>query len=320
MEAAVRERPAGRQQWLEERRKGIGGSDVAALLGLSPWKSPLDVYLDKIGEAPPDKETKRQRRGQAIEPLILRKFEERMGVQVARFREPLVSERHPFMRANLDGRMPNEGGQIVEAKCAWSPDGWGDDGSNEVPAYYQTQACHYFEVTGAEVCFFPVLFGMDGLDWEQIDVPAEDDGGENLVWVPKIADDADFRIFTVERDEKFVADVVEAERAFWHEHVLARVPPAPTNREDALKLWTRDNGKAVEVGADIAAQVAKLKELRAQQKALKEQDEFIVDQLAITFGEAAILKHGGADLATYKHQKRKGYTVAEAEYRVLRLK
>lgn len=317
MDSAVMERPSApltsRQQWLEERRKGIGGSDVAAILGLSPWKSPLDVYLDKIGEAPPDKETKRQRRGQAIEPLILRKFEERMGVQVARFREPLVSEAHPFMRANLDGRMP-EGGQIVEAKCAWSPEGWGEDGSSEVPAYYQTQACHYFAVTGAEVCFFPVLFGMDGLDWQAVETPA------GPVWSPVIADDADFRIFTVTRDEAFVADVVEAERAFWHEHVLARVPPAPTSREDALKLWTRDNGKAVDVDTTVAALVDELKHLRAQKKELDERDRYIVDQLTVAFGEASVMTFGGAEIATYKTTKRKAYTVAAAEYRVLRLK
>lgn len=303
---------------IEARRAGIGGSDVAALLGLSPWKTELDVYLDKIGEGSPYKETKRQRRGSAIEPLILRKFEERMGVKVQRFRDALVSARHPFMRANLDGRMPT--GQLVEAKAAWSSDDWGDDGSAEVPAYYQTQACHYFEVTEAEVCFFPVLFGMDGLDWEPIDVPAEDDGGQNLVWVPKIADDADFRIFVIERDASFVADVVEAERAFWHDHVLARVPPQPVNREDAAKLWKRDNGKAVEVDESIAAKIAALKELRARIKDLKERDDAIVDELAIAFGEAAVMKHAGAELATYKHQKRKGYTVAETEFRALRLK
>lgn len=303
-----------RSQWLEDRRRGIGGSDVAAILGLSPFKSALDVYLDKIGEGAPDKGNKRQRRGQAIEPLLIRKFEERMGVQVERFGAPLVSPRHEFMRANLDGRMPNEAGQLVEAKCAWSPDGWGEDGSDDVPAYYQTQACHYFEVTDARVCFFPVLFGMDGLDWEPVQTP------QGVIWTPIVANDADFRIYTIERDDTFVADVVEAERAFWHDHVLARVPPAPTNSEDAAKLWKRDNGKAVEVGEDIAAQVAKLKDLRAQQKALKEQDDFIVDQLAIAFGEGAILKHAGEDLATYKHQKRRAYSVAETEFRCLRLK
>lgn len=306
---------ATRQAWLDDRRRGIGGSDVAAILGLSPWKTSLDVYLDKIGQAVHEASNKRQRRGQAIEPLILRRFEERMGIQVQRCREPLVSERHKFMRANLDGRMPDLPRAIVEAKGAWSPEGWGDDGSSDVPAYYQTQACHYFEVADADVCFFPVLFGMDGLDWEPV---AANDG--STVWTPKIADDADFRVFTVERDQSFVNDVIEAERAFWHDHVLARLPPAPRSREDAFKLWSRDNGKAVEVTADIAACVEKLKDLRAQQKALKERDDFIVDQLTVAFGESAVMKHAGAELATFKHQKRKGYTVAETEFRVLRLK
>jgi hypothetical protein len=170
-------------------------------------------------------------------------------------------------------------------------------------------------VADADVCFLPVLFGMDGLDWE----PVQSKDGE-VVWTPKIADDADFRVFTIERDQSFVNDVIAAESAFWHDHVLAQVPPEPTSREDAAKLWSRDNGKAIVVADDIAASVAKLKDLRAQQKALKEQDDYIVDQLAVAFGESSVIKHAGVDLATYKHQKRKGYTVAETEFRVLRLK
>jgi predicted phage-related endonuclease len=207
-----------------------------------------------------------------------------------------------------------QSGQIVEAKCAWSTDGWGEDGSGDVPAYYQTQACHYFEVADADVCFFPVLFGMDGLDWEQISTPS------GSAWTPIIAEDADFRIFVIERDESFVRDVVEAERAFWHDHVLAGVPPDPSGRTDAAKLWSRDNGQAVDVGEDIAAQVAALKDLRAQQKVLGERERYIVDQLTVAFGEAAVLRHRGIDLATYKHQTRKGYTVAETSFRALRLK
>lgn len=306
---------ATRHAWLEDRRRGIGGSDVAAILGLSPWKSPLDVYLDKKGLSGPDKGNKRQRRGQAVEPLILRKFEERMGIQVQRCREPLVSANHKFMRANLDGRMPDLSRAIAEAKCAWSPDGWGEDGSGDVPAYYQTQVCHYFEVADADVCFLPVLFGMDGLDWE----PVQAKDGE-VVWTPKIADDADFRVFTIERDQSFVNDVIEAERAFWHDHVLAHIPPDPVSREDAMKLWSRDNGKALTVDSGIATKVERLKELHAQQKELKEREDFIVDQLTVAFGEASVIKYDGIDLATYKPQKRRGYTVAETEFRVLRLK
>jgi hypothetical protein len=117
-----------------------------------------------------------------------------------------------------------------------------------------------------------------------------------------------------------VNDVIEAERAFWHDHVLAHVPPPPVNREDAFKLWKRDNGKAIEVDPMIASKIEMLKDLRAQQKALKERDDFIVDELAIAFADNTVMKFGGAELATFKHQKRKGYTVAETEFRVLRLK
>lgn len=301
---------------LANRKSGIGGSEVAAILGLSPWRTALDVYLDKVGDGTPQVEHKRMRRGSALEPLILAEFERRMGVEIDRLPyspEPLRSPLYPWMLANLDGRMGSD--TIVEAKTSFSADGWGEDGSDEVPPYYQTQAAHYMEVTGANVCFLPALFGLDGLDWRPVD---QDDG--SVIWTPQIAEDADFRIYTIVRDDAFIADLIEVERAFWHDHVLARVPPDPVTAADAKKLWPRDNGSRIELPDEIAAQVEYLKELRQEIKALEVRDKAICDALKIAAGEALTLSHNGIDLATYKWQKRREYTVKETEFRVLRIK
>lgn len=281
---------------LQARKAGIGGSDVAAILGLSPWRSPLDIYLDKIGEGTPQADSKHLRRGSALEPLILARFQEIHGSPVAKL-PMLQSIEHPWMLANLDGGVP-ESGAIVECKKAFSDKGWGDSGSDDVPPYYHTQVAHYFAVVPtAEICYMPVLFG-DGLDW----APKLDAEGET-VWTPIIADDADFRIYRIYRDASFVRDVIAAEHGFWHGHVLARVPPRPANAEDALKLWQRDTGKAVEVDQVLADKVERYRQLKEQEKATKESLDFLRDEIAISFADSATITFNGVPLATYKSQE-----------------
>lgn len=256
---------------LEARRAGIGGSDVSAILGLSPWRTPLEVYLDKLGELPPVAETPEMRWGSVLEPVIIAELERETGLQVRRDLPMVQHAEHSFMLANLDGM--TEDGAIVECKTARSDKDWGEPGSDEIPVYYQTQVAHYLAVTGATLAYVPVLIGA-----------------------------SDFRIYHVERDEAFTADLIEAERAFWTDHVIARVPPAPVNAADALRLWARDNGTAIEVDQETAEKVEALKQVKAAIKDLEERAAAIDDAVRISFGEAASITRAGTVLATYKAQ------------------
>jgi putative phage-type endonuclease len=274
-DAAVME--SGREAWLAERRKGIGGSDVAAILGLSRWKTPLDVYLEKIGEAPATVETEPMRWGTLLEPVILAEFSRRTGVAVEKPAAIIRDPGFPWMLASLDGWAP-ELEAVVECKTARSADGWGDDGSGEIPAYYQTQVAHYLAVTGARVAFVPALIGA-----------------------------SEFRVYQVERDDVLIRDMVEAERAFWHDHVLAGVPPEPVNAADAARLWARDTGETIEVAGEVADDVEELRALKAQAKDVEERIGSIEDRLKVAFRDASAIAHGGKTLATFKAQTRKGF-------------
>ena len=264
-----------RAAWLAARRLGIGGSDVAAILGLSRWKTAVDVWLDKLGRLPPQPETEAMRFGTLLEPVIIEEFSRRTGMEVRRGLPMQQHEQHTFMLASLDGLVEDRQA-IVEAKTARMADGWGEDGTAEIPPYYQTQVAHYMAVTGAVVAFVPVLIGG-----------------------------SDFRIYEVERDEGFIADLVEAERAFWFDHVLAEVPPEPVNAADALRLWARDDGSEFEVGEEIADKVARLKVAKAELKVMEERIAFLDDAVRIAFAEHAALRFGGETIATYKAQSRK---------------
>lgn len=294
-----------REAWLAKRRTGIGGSDVAAILGLSRWKTPLDVYLDKRGELPPQPDSEPMLWGRLLEPLILDEFQRRHGVTVERGMAVIRDGERPWMLASLDGFVPHLGA-VVEAKTARVADGWGEPGTDEIPAYYQTQVAHYLAVTGARLAFVPVLIGA-----------------------------SDFRVYQVERDEQFIDDLVEAERAFWHDHVLAGVAPDPVNAADAARLWARDNGETLEVAPEIADDVEELRALRGEAKDLEERIGSIETRLKIAFRDAATIAHGGKALATFKAQSRRGLDTkaltaahpaiaeqfaTESTFRVLRLK
>jgi putative phage-type endonuclease len=266
-----------RQEWLAQRRTGIGGSDVAAILGLSRWKSPLDVYLDKTGQAASTAETEPMRWGTLLEPVILAEFSRRTGVTVEKPRDIIRDPGFPWMLASLDGWAP-ELEAVVEVKTARTSDGWGDDGSGEIPAYYQTQVAHYMAVTGATIAFVPVLIGA-----------------------------SEFRVYQVERDEVLIRDMVEAERVFWHDHVLAGVPPEPVNAADAARLWSRDSGETIEVAGEVADDVEELRHLKAQAKEIEERIGSIEDRLKVAFRDASAIAYGGKTLATFKAQTRKGF-------------
>lgn len=255
-----------------ERRTGIGGSDVPALLGLSKWSTPLDVYLAKRGEAEPFEGNESTIWGSVLEPLILNEFERRTGMALRRGIPMMRDTERPWMIVNLDAAIA-DGGAPVEVKTARTSDGWGEEGTDEIPAYYHPQVAHELYMTGAHIAYVPVLIGG-----------------------------SDFRVYQVERDSAFINDIVEAEAAFWHEHVIKGVPPEPVNADDAARLWSMDRGTTLQAGDDLANDIERMKAIKAQIKSLEESLEPISDRVRIAFADNAVVERSGKVLATYKHQ------------------
>ena len=190
------------QEWLEVRRSGIGGSDAAAALGLSPWKSPIELWEEKaLGKTQPRQDSEPMRWGRLLEPVIRDEFAKRTGYAVSVCRSMLQAPQWPWMQANLDGliEIPGRGIGVLEIKTASSfkDSDWGgnDDSQPRCPDSYALQVAHYLAVTGLEYAVLCVLIGGNKLRW-----------------------------LTVERDTELIAHLVELERRFW-EHVLSNTPP-----------------------------------------------------------------------------------------------
>lgn len=200
-----------RSSWLDWRRKGIGSSDMAAILGVSPFKTALDVYLDKIGEAPDEPATLQQRIGLALEPGVLKLYAEETGREVVDTQMGVMHDQHAFLRATLDAVMSDgKDHRVVEAKTVGGQRAGelGDEGSDQVPEHWLTQVHHQMLCVGD--------------DCEVVDIAALVRGTE-------------FRIFTVERDAEFVRLIVDAGREFWA-RVQERRPPEPSLPADARHL------------------------------------------------------------------------------------
>jgi len=262
-----------REEWLRERAAGVGGSEAAAVCGLSPWQTPLDVYMSKVGYLDGvgrgrDDETPDMRRGTLLEPVVLQLYTDETGIAVQKPAEAMESPDFPFMRANLDG-LTIDGEIVIEAKTSrWKvPPGssdpakrWGDPWTAEIPLVYLFQVQHNMVVSRRTTCHVPVLFG-----------------------------DFEFAIYEVSADSEFQELMIEEERRFWG-MVEARTPPDPINDADVSKRWPvsqprqrKASQEALEIGGYLLAvreYFKRLEDLKtgleAELKRLMEEDEELV--------------------------------------------
>lgn len=194
------------EDWLEWRRKGIGGSDVAAICGLSRYKSALSVYLDKKDEIPPIEDNPKMEAGRKLEPLIADWFTEKTGIRVMQQHSIFQHKDHPFMLANIDRWVIGENaGLEIKNTSEYSRNDWFDGGNESIPTEYMLQANHYMAILGAEKWYVAVLIGGWDFQWRIID-----------------------------RDESLIRNLITIEKSFWEENVLKSIPPAVTGQDTEL--------------------------------------------------------------------------------------
>ena len=148
------------EEWLIWRKKGIGGSDVSAILGISKWMSPVGLWLDKTGQSnEPEEVNEVMRWGQILEPVIREQFHQITGKPVTEIKAILQHPDYPYLLADIDGLTVDDNGDpaILEIKniSEYKRGEW----SQGVPAYYETQVQHYLMVTGLKTAYVVVLFG-----------------------------------------------------------------------------------------------------------------------------------------------------------------
>jgi len=260
--------------WLEARRTGIGGSDVAAILGISKYKTPLSVYQEKRGELAPQADNGPMRWGRYLEPVVRQAYADETGREVRLPTELIRHPQHDFMIANIDGVVVDER-RLFEAKTARSGDGWGEPGTDQIPQAYLLQVQHYMTVTALPIADVAVLIGG-----------------------------SDFRIYEVRADAELQDMLVDAEREFW-QAVQIGEPPAPVSYADVIARWGHASRAGLVMADDAAlSSLDTLRRVRAQLAELEAEEDAAKTAVMKALGECdTLVDSRGHTLATWKAQK-----------------
>ena len=264
-----------------DRTTYLGGSDVAPILGISPWRTPLDVYLDKIQPRKEETDPGRLKvlnRGKRMEPYVIDLLAEETGLEIIRRGERYLDPDLDFIAAEIDAEAAT--GENIEIKTVspFKAREWGEEQSDEIPLHYAAQAMHGMMVTSREVCVFGVLIGGD-----------------------------DFRVYRIERDDVTIDAIRQKEIEFWS-RIQARQAPEPSTVSDVFRLFgTKDSGLAVEASESLQADVIALKSLKDDAKRLGAQIDLREERIKLHMADASILTMNGKPVLTWKEQASKRF-------------
>ncbi|GEK88908.1 putative phage-type endonuclease [Alkalibacterium putridalgicola] len=256
------------RDWLEQRRSGIGGSDVATILGLNKYNSPYQLWLDKTGQVEIDDSdvSDAAHFGNILEEVVAKEFTERTGKKVRRANRMFVHSEYPFLTANIDRDIVGEDA-ILECKTAsmYLADRWEGE---EIPEQYICQVQHYMNVLDRDYAYIAVLIG-----------------GQKFVWKK------------IERDQELI-DIIQKQLVeFWEVNVKQMIPPAidgSQSTEDYIKerYAKSEPGKEIALKKDIDDLLDQREELQETKKvvetSIKEIDNMIKVQLGDQEAEVGI--------------------------------
>lgn len=253
-----------RDEWLEIRGRGIGGSDVAALMGLSAYKSPLRLWLEKTGRVEPDDLSGNEAVswGVTLEPIIREKFAATHPEYVVQQPSGVYQNTLcPWERASLDAELfDKENGTFGVLEIKTAGERMADDWKNGVPVYYQTQVTHYLNVTGYSFAWVAVLIG-----------------GQRY---------KEFKFWPDESDREAVRNAV---RSFWG-FVQQDTPPALVGHADEGRaltaLHSEDSGDIVQASSDLDGIISRYRDISEQIKALEVERQTIANEIKKSVGNA----------------------------------
>lgn len=203
-----------RSDWLKWRRKGIGGSDAGAILGMNSWSTPYRIWAEKLGMLPEQEDNEAMRQGRDLEEYVAQRFAEKTGKKVRRRNAMFMHDDYPWMLANIDRDIVGENAGL-ECKTSSSLN-IKKYRLGEYPEQYYAQCQHYMAVMGWDKMYLAILlYGRD------------------------------FLIFEIERDEEDIAVLITEEKNFWENYVEKKEAPPVDGKEP-----TSDTIKTIYEGGD----------------------------------------------------------------------
>ena len=272
-----------REEWLEWRKRGIGGSEVAALVGLHPYLSPFAIYMDKTSELEPREDTEAMRLGRDLEGYVADRFSEKTGIKVRRKPCILMDDECDFMIADIDRWNKKEG---IGLECkTMSPTSKSARGleDNNVPPQYYIQCQWYMMITGFTVWNLAILLLGRG-----------------------------FYTFTIDRNDEDIAALRQAATDFWNGYVVPRKMPPPDgtpSAQSAISGLTKsvDNESQIRL-LEPVDRLRELESINSEIEDLKQRADAIKQQFILSLGDAGSGWNDGYEVYA-KTQTRKTFDV-----------
>lgn len=262
---------APREEWLAARRKGIGGSDALAALGLSQYGSRYSVWAEKSGLLREQDDREVMRWGRLLEPVIAEEFQQRTGIEATTCGLMRHVERG-WQLASVD-RLTADGGVLeVKTTSAYKSADWDDD---QLADAAEAQLQHYLAVTGLDHGYAAALIGGQRLE-----------------------------IRHVERDDRLISLMVEAQAELW-QMVQDGTAPALDGSDATAKalaeLYPNSVEREVEVDAGAVARLRASLGWNDEIKTLKAARDSVKNEVAALMGDGNVAKHNGQQVATWKN-------------------
>ena len=267
MRVLVKTTDLTREEWLKWRTMGIGGSDASIIAGINKFKSVFQLWLEKTRQVvPQETDSEYTHFGNVLEPVVKREFTRRTGIKIRSKKAILQSVQYPFMLADLDGVIYENGEMVIfEAKTAsaYKQKIW-EEG---VPPEYILQVQHYMAVTGARKAYIAALVGGNHFYYHE-----------------------------VFRDDDLIKQIICMEREFWEDSVLLRQEPSADGSEATTQFLNEkyrcSNGAEIELPEEVLTSCDCYEELSSQIKMLEEKKGAVSNQLKLHMKEYEVGKVG----------------------------
>ena len=246
------------EEWLRIRKSYLTGTDAGAVCGMNPYKSAMQVYVDKTGPEIEVTDNEAMRLGRDLEDYVAGRFTEATGKKVRKSNAMYVSDEHPFMMANVDRLVVGEcAGLECKTASPYTAERWKD---GNVPEWYYLQCQHYMKVLEMDRWYLAVLIFGKG-----------------------------FQYTCLERDEELLNDLVSIEKNFWENHVQAKVLPPPDGSRNAdeliQKYFHRKEGAVIRM-TGMDEQITRRNELAGLIKKMQAEQKIIEQELKMYLGNA----------------------------------
>jgi len=267
-----------------DRHTYLGGSDAAAVVGVSPWKTRLGLYMEKTQQVERDE----QQITTGVDPLYWGTVLERpiadashkLGFKVRRVNKEYIHPDYPYLRAHIDRKVEGRS-EMVEIKNIGyhTMKDWGEPETDQIPLHYMTQAFHYLGLTGYDTCHFMVLMG-----------------GQDL------------RHYALDRDEEAINILFEKEVEFWS-LVESRSPPEPVDGPDLKLLFPQAvKGEILQASPATIGNLNMLQRATTEMKTAQDTVESFKNVIRYEMGTADTIIVGDDQIgATWKSGKRKSF-------------